>query len=284
MPAPREINWESPRKLIKSVFLNKIVKSRYGKNRHPIGHMVVELQDSTRYDMVGMAPADRLLPVHKVTKEAYGLGVLFALMEGQLEHQDINLPQVQERIRNSDIAFVNYKVSQEVFDRLWLYLHDYQSKGFDKYYNGTNRPREGTGGGCSAFAVSFLDVGGLQGLLPSDAWKVTVAVPDKLIGGDYCGNKRVSWFKVLFAKRWANTSSMDESYETLCLYEPTLFYKWILEKHYGSQETLNVYKGTRGNAKGLVVYARTQFSPNEPIWYAENTKALGSVRSGGIGD
>ncbi|MBK0370116.1 hypothetical protein [Flavobacterium agrisoli] len=272
MPAPKKMDWESPKKLIKSCLLNKIVKSPYGENRHPIGHMVIELKDSTRYEMVGMAPETSLLPMNKITKEGYGLGVLFAVIDGKLERKEINVPQVEERVKNGDIAFVNYKINQAVFDRLWLYLVDYQYKGYDQFYNGGNRPREGAGCGCSAFAISFLEVAGIEDLLPIEEWKVNVLVPDEFIGGPYCDNKKVPFYKLFFAQKWADESTNTESYESLSLYEPTKIYNWILKKHYSPVSLPNVFKAVSGNAKGLVVDARTQAFPTEPIWYVQNDK------------
>lgn len=270
IPAPRKVNWKSPGKLVKSSFINTIVSTPYGKYRHPIGHMVVELQDSTRYELVGMAAEKSTIPRDKVMKEGYGLGVLFSVIDGKLEHKDYNLPDVKARIKNGDIAFINYKISQETFDRLWNYLTDYQTRGYDKLYNGNNKPREGTGSGCSAFAISFLEVGGLKSLLPSEEWKINVAVPEKYIGGPHCDDRKIKFLKILFARKWADTTNVNEPYELLSLYEPTKLYNWIQEKHNSSINYPNVYKSTRGKAKGLTVNVWNNISPTEPIWYVRN--------------
>lgn len=271
MPAPRKVNWKSPGKLVKSSLINQIVSTPYGKYRHPIGHMVVELQDSTRYELVGMAPENSTIPKDKVMKDGYGLGVLFSVIDGRLEHKDYNLPDVKARLKNGDIAFVNYKISQKTFDRLWQYLTSYKERGYDKFYNGTNKPREGTGSGCSAFAVSFLEVGGLKELLPSEEWKISVAVPERYIGGPFGDNKRIKFLDILFARKWADTTDATESYEMLSLYEPTQFYNWIIEKHESPIDYPNVYKSTRGKAKGLTVDVWNNIPPTEPIWYVSAT-------------
>ena len=41
------------------------------------------------------------------------------------------------------------------------YFHEYRDRGYAQNYGLPLRPRYGEGAGCSAFAVSFLDVAGL---------------------------------------------------------------------------------------------------------------------------
>ena len=163
MPAPKGVNWKSPRRLILSYIGNILVRSPYkSSEKHPIGHVVVELKDSNRYAMVGTTATSNRFMMHKVMHRGWAAGILFATVDGTLEEDRINLPQIAMRKENGDMAFVKYKVSKENFDRLWEYLQEYKKRGYGKLYNGKNKPRKGEGAGCSSFAYSFLEVGGLN--------------------------------------------------------------------------------------------------------------------------
>lgn len=263
IPSPKGINWKSPNGLVFSYVSNIFCSSRYRKNKHPIGHMMVELKDSSRHALVGVTSIAGSGMSKKVILKGYGLGILFTTINGKLEEEDKNIPQVQQRCETGDIAFITYKIDQLVFNRLWQYLQEYKEKGYPRFYNGWNKPREGLGAGCSAFAVSFLEIGGLSHVLPANEWCVEVAVPRRLIGGRVVASY-VQLIKLLFAKRWAansNTTCMP-----LSLYEPTLLYNWIKKTH-GSAITMEtIQKTSIGKAPGLIIDCSHIRPPDEPIW------------------
>lgn len=263
IPSPKGINWKSPSRLLFSYVSNMVCRSRYKKEKHPIGHMIVELKDSNRHALVGVSNVHGSGMSGKVLRKGYGLGILFSTISGTIEENDKNMPQVAQRCETGDIAFITYKINRPVFDRLLQYLHEYKVKGYHLNYNGWNKPREGLGAGCSAFAVSFLEVGGLTKELPPDEWKVQVTVPNRLLGGKKTFARSVQFIKLLFARHWAAAHSKDGL--DLVLYEPTLLYQWIVKKH-NSALPQNVSKTTKGKAPGLIVDCTQLPVPAEPIW------------------
>lgn len=267
IPSPKGVNWKSPGTLMFSYISNTFAKSRYGREKHPIGHMIVELKDSTRYALCGATNQANSGMTKKVMRKGYGLGILFETISGRLEEKDDNLSQVMQRSEAGDIAFVTFKINQLVFDRLWQYLQEYKQKGYDKLYNGSNKPREGLGAGCSAFAHSFLEVGGLADVLPSNEWAVDIMVPEKLMGGNKKNPKHVQLFKVLFASRWGNPEK--QTHRPLFLYEPTLFYNWILKKYNSKNRENFIHTADLKNAKGLFIDCTAMMPKNEPIWINE---------------
>ncbi|HEY6064036.1 MAG TPA: hypothetical protein VIV35_10535, partial [Chitinophagaceae bacterium] len=264
IPSPKGINWKSPGTLMLSYISNTFAKSRYGSEKHPIGHMIVELKDSSRYALCGATSKAHSGMTKKVMREGYGLGILFETINGKLEEQDINLSQLRKRSEAGDIAFVTFKINQLVFDRLWQYLHEYKLKGYDKLYNGSNEPRKGLGAGCSAFAHSFWEVGGLADVLPSNEWEVNVLVPEKLMGGSRENPGHVQFFKVLFASRWGDPKI--QTYRPLFLYDPTLFYHWIIKKYNSSIGDNFIHTSSIKKAKGLIIDCTAILPVNEPIW------------------
>ncbi len=260
LPAPKPINWQSPRSLVFSYINNAIIANKYGRGqKHAIGHVMVELKYKDRYALVGTTATSNRYMMHKVMHRGWGLGILFATINGKLEEANINQPQLQERTASGEMVYIRYKINAQMFERLWAYLQEYKARGYDKYYNGENNPRAGKGAGCSAFGYSFLEVGGLQYLLNDSAWKVNVRVQEGLIGRPIA-DRRVSIFKLMIKTRWAKERN---KYRRLQYYEPTLIY----------QDVLNILKnnaaGTKdsiGNAKGIIIDAQTLQPPDEPIW------------------
>ena len=146
---------------------------------------------------------------------------------------------------------------------MWQYLQEYKQKGYHLSYNGLNKPREGLGAGCSAFALSFLEVGGLDSLLPVQEWQVKVRVPGRLLGGGKLFGRSVQFFKLLLAGHWA--SKEGGAGRDLMLYEPTKLYNWIMNKH-NTLQTDSPVKTKKGSAPGLVIDCSKLPPPDEPIW------------------
>lgn len=260
LPAPKPINWQSPRSLVFSYINNAIIANKYGRGqKHAIGHVMVELKYKDRYALVGTTATSNRYMMHKVMHRGWGLGILFATINGKLEEADINQPQLQERTASGEMVYIRYKVNNLTFERLWAYLQEYKARGYDKYYNGENNPRAGKGAGCSAFGHSFLEVGGLQHLLNDSAWKVNVCVQEGLIGQPIA-DRRVSIFMLMIKTKWAKET---KKYRRLQYYEPTMIYKDILSNM--ANNSIGT-KDSIGKARGIVIDASTLQPPDEPIW------------------
>ena len=264
IPSPKGMDWNSPRELVLSYVRNTFARSPYGKEKYPIGHMMVELKDSTRHEITGTTSVTHSGMTRKVIRKGYGLGILFEKINGKLEDKNEDLQEVYLRSQQGDVAFVTYKVNQATFNRMWQYLQEYKQRGYDKIYNGSNKPREGQGAGCSAFAQSFLEVGGLSCILPANEWAVCVFIPERLIGGSKAKTRHVQFFKLLLFNKWAKPGKPNA--EELTLYEPTFFYNWILKTHANTKENPLLHNATRGKAKGLIVDCTHLAPPQEPIW------------------
>lgn len=272
MPAPRGVNWKSPRTLVLSYINNAICYSPYkGSKRHPIGHVIIELKDESKYALVGSTATSNRYMIHKIMHRGWGVGLLFATVNGTIEEADVNTPQLAIRTENGDIAFVHYKINREVFDRLWLYLQEYKERGYGKYYNGKNNPRKGAGAGCSAFAYSFIEIGGLDKLLDESRWQVHVAVQEGLIGGPESDDRRVSLFRLFTRGKWANP---HRRHRQLSIYEPTFMYKWILNEWSKLPDTGKIHRGMHSKAKGIIIDAMDIHPPQEPIWLSDTLQKI----------
>ncbi len=263
MPAPAGYNWKSPHTLFISYLENMLKPTRYRGNRHLLGHMLVELRDSTRHTVVGAVPKYFSDLRKSILVEKNGLGTMFTRYTGVLESTEENMSQLLDRYPNGDVAYVRFLLSDEMFARLWQYLTEYKARGYDTIYNGKNRPREGAGAGCSAFAVSFIEVGHLLDTATLSQWQVRVNIQDKLIGRPEKQHK-VSILKMAFTQRWAKKGK--HAFQSIIYYEPTYVYNWIRERHLETDCKKLCRTEVRGHTPGVVIDRRNQPTPTEPIW------------------
>ena len=263
MPSPREIDWSSPMSLARGSLLNRLT-FHHVKHKHAIGHVFIELRDKNGAVFTGSVPAKENSSQRWVLKEGYGLGILFAPIEGALDSSEGLQAELVDRYQSGRIGFIRFLLNQQTYDRLQTYFKDYQARGFNKIYNGLNRPREGLGAGCSAFGISFLEVAGLMHPVWKKLWPIEVRIPTKLIGGPITRQK-VPLTKVLSVFRWARP---DEPHQVLTLYEPYKIWDWIVKtwNQEKAQPTHKVGLMLRGKAKGLVYDCRHLPCPTEPIF------------------
>lgn len=273
MCPPRSMNWNSPRGLAFGAVGNQLTFI-HRQHKHAIGHVFVELKNETEREMAGSVPSGGSSENRDmILKLGYCMGILFADIKGRLETAADLDPQIPERYESGRIAFITFKLSKSTYERVKTYIHEYRSRGYDRIYNGLNRPREGLGAGCSGFGVSCLEVAGLLHPVWQDVWARHIKVPMALIGGPLGENKKVSILKAITWKRWANES---EEGRQLDLYDPDLIYKWIGEtwkKESAKPGTSTETKVTlvkRGKALGLVYDCSHVPTPTEPIFLGKD--------------
>lgn len=264
IPAPHPFHWESPGRLVFSYIRNAFSNAAHKKYRHPIGHMMVHLKDSTREVIAGVSAVPHSGMTKKVLFNGYGLGILFERIKGKLDETAVNLPDIQQRTASGEIAFLQFRVSQAAFDLLWRYYSDYKEKGLYKIYNGLNHPFAGEGAGCSAFAFSFLDVAGLQDMIPFEICGIDRAVPLSLIHRSGSSGPKVSLFRLLFSRKWA--AEQDPEAHHYRTYEPTWLYEWIRDSHSSIPLTGNVQQSWISQAPGILIDCRDLPVPAGPIW------------------
>jgi hypothetical protein len=264
IPSPYGIDWKSPGQLLKSFIKNSTSKSPNGKTNFAIGHMMVELKDDVRHALVGTSARSTAEMRNNVLFRGYGLGILFASIPGILQEKVENELYVEEGLESGNISFIRYMIDPAVFERLWDYLDGYKQRSYYKIYNGKNKPRQGQGAGCSAFAVSFLEVAGLMDIVPTDEWMINVQAPQYLIGGPPGLNREVGLEEIFTRGRWAE--SQNESSQQLTFYEPTLLYKYIQKTWKNHVDNDRMKKHTIGNAKGFIIDVTDRACPQEAIW------------------
>lgn len=264
IPSPLDRNWNSPRSLVMTTIANWIIPHTYKK--HAMGHVFVELSNENERIITGSVLAKDSTFTKRVY-QGYGMGLLYEVVGGRLETTEELSKEIEARVESGKIAFIRILVSEKIYKRLKMYLEEYKRRGYDKLYNGSNQPRQGKGAGCSAFAISFLDVSDLLSPEWESEWTKTIRVPYKLIGGPFSGNK-VNIFKVIRSRKWA---SQHEAHIQTKLYEPNFIYNWIIntwikERYHPSG---NVNPVNYEKAYGLEYDFRNKLCPQDPLFISD---------------
>lgn len=262
IPAPRDQDWSSPRGLLFSG-----VKSRFSfrhlGHKHFIGHAFMELKGDNypEHILTGMTTTGQTEETNLVLKYGYCLGVLFANLHGKFDASEKLAGELPPRYKSGLVSFITFKLNDSQEKYLFDYFNRYRDLGCMNFYGGANRPLYGEGGGCSAFAFSFIEALGQMREDWKKDWQVHLRVPAKLIGGPLTGNS-VSAFRVFTSGRWARP---DEPHVPLSMWDPTLFHHSVRSQW----ETLQQHPDAiitpilRGKARGLLVDCRNLATPQQ---------------------
>jgi hypothetical protein len=264
IPSPKGYNWNSPRKLVFSYISNFFSAHRKTREKHLIGHMIVELRDSTRHVIVGVSPARHSHMIRKVLVQGKGLGILFEKTKGVLKETQVNSKEIEQRIPSGEIAFLQFRISQPVFERLWQYYSEYKENGYYQAYNGLNNPLERTGSGCSAFAFSFLEVAGLQDMIPPEICRIERPVPFSLMRNEASHWRPVSVVELLFANKWPARNDFNSQLYTT--FEPTWLFQWIQLNQPYLPATGKIQQTWLMNAPGVLFDCREKPVPVGSFW------------------
>ncbi len=227
MRSPRGIKWSSPWAFAISAIRNSLVRGD-GRRTYSIGHVFVELKcDSTGTHIFrGMTSESTSTKIERnlIFKKRYGLGIIFHTYAGKLEKDASIVSDLSDYEGSARRAELAIDVSPEACARMVTYVEEFEAKGYGKLYSGLQAdPLKGEGAGCSAFAVSFLRVGGLMD--PEfEAWKQVIDVPKRYIGGPLTGY-RINPLKFLGNPytRWSN----QIPHINLAAWDPESMHRWV---------------------------------------------------------
>lgn len=278
IPSTVKYDWSSPHSLIKSYYRN-YKRNFYKKRSYSLGHAFIELRTplASGRILTGMRAVSRKEQKDLVFKQHYGLAILGADFEGALESETDLDYKVKKYSRKGQLAFMTFFISDEAVERILQFFLSYKA-GIDSNgspgarYGGAFWPRyKGEGSGCSAFAVSFLD---LAGLLKEefDNWLVKVNIPMDLIGGPYNNYREVRFRDIKKQKSWTENHGSDTvKYEPLEMYDPTLMYEWIQENRHKKEvgDAMAATPVQMNKARGIRIDGRNLPVPEEDSIFLE---------------
>lgn len=278
MPAPNPLNWKSPNRLLTSLVKNfgKKQENKPIPNR-PIGHAIIELRHDDEVIMAGVTLEGWHHYMTPFFLWKQGMGIIFETVPGYIETTEDLQAEIEYRAEKGNLAYIKYLVSEDSYEFLKHYLEYYQFNGLFKGYNGLSNPLEGNGTGCTAFAISFLEI--IEALDPARIpdWTVEILIPNRLIGAPLF-EREVSPLKIYFTYKWARED--DPEHTHFVLFEPQFIYDWIVKQHESKyiEGRIDFYK----NSKGIIYDYINIAGPAEEYLYirgAATGKAMQMDRS-----
>ncbi|HRZ98209.1 MAG TPA: hypothetical protein P5084_11695, partial [Paludibacter sp.] len=172
------INWENPSKLFKSTnwcYLKAGLKKNYYVIGHTQARLTSTLLPAPRY--AAMTGAVQTEKVEIVFKKKVGLGSLGTTIKGKMETEESIKNGISLYAKRDKVSYIKFKINAVAAQRINQFIDYYAQKtsyGFApcEKYNGALWPRyENEGAGCSAFAMTLLDV---ANIIPPEAkdWMV----------------------------------------------------------------------------------------------------------------
>ena len=274
IPSPRGIDWSTPKSLTWSAARNQL-----SGQTHKIGHANVHVRCATSEGddrdfeiLTGMTSGEDDPTMRLLKEEGYGLGILFATVPGRLESQEEVSRDLQNRLDNGTVNFLQFQISSPTCARLADYATEYQARGHDRFYGLPNRPRHGEGAGCTAFAASFLDLAGLHTDHLRSRWNKTRRAPEFLTGGPMTGHfvPLAALLRPIRPLRWARET---EPHFAVNFYDPDALVRHLESSWNGGRNPLGDHEiksfpdfTMMGIAKGFVFDATAVPTPDDPIW------------------
>jgi len=271
-PSPSTYNWNSPGSLTRSVVKNTIIPTKY-LYRHALGHVSVEVicektsfSDSF-YQLTGMTMAENSEDSDLILKKKIGLGVMFYPMKGRLQTDEEVYTDMQDRLGSKKLNWLKFKINNLACMRIKRYLEIYQNENLDRTYGLVFNPRKREGAGCSAFAISFLELAGLM----RDEFKLRWSrrfFANHNLNGYNGGIDEISILKLMFGKNSKKWGTDSRDGKEIFFWEPNLIYKWINETYKReSKYPTGIYSLERyGKSIGLMRDMTSKLIPIEPIF------------------
>ncbi len=233
-PPLREINWESPSALLRSVHWN-FRRNLFRRDHYLIGHLAVGLSSPLLEGPVitGMTSADSKERTVLVMDEMVGLSILGAPMRGTMETSDELLRMINVHHEREMLGILTFGVTEAGMRRVITFLEIFNRE--DSYghrpsdhYGGAFWPRYyREGSGCSAFAAAILDV---AGVLPADTtdWIVRRNIDIELAGGIINRGRKIPNYRIMRRSAWhSGQGEPNVDFVKVSLYDPEKMYKWI---------------------------------------------------------
>lgn len=229
--APTPLDWSSPGRLVQSMTNNLGAEVNGTPYPHPISHVNIRLQ-------CGKSPAVYRGMTSIKSNGAYlwdfivrgsSLDTILINQQGRSYEAAEILhwwPLLRERNYTQKIRFL---LSGSQCARLQRYLHLYRSTGLENIYGGLrSEPLRGQGAGCSAFAVSLLQVLGVSPEQRFPSWHRELRIPLTLLSTQE--QRAAISFLGYLRGRDRGWASPKEPHIVLRFWDPELMFLWAQKK------------------------------------------------------
>ncbi|WP_413944698.1 hypothetical protein [Bdellovibrio sp. HCB-162] len=226
--APEPLNWETPGSLVRSAYRNMKARVNGHSYPHAISHVNVRLQCGNEPSIYrGMTSVrSNLSYVWDFAFKGVALDAFMMNVKGRSYTEEEVLSWLGTLKQQGYVRSLKLILNSDQCARVQRYIHLYEELRLNEVYGGLRSlPHYGQGAGCSAYAVSFLQI--LDFFPPSldQSWKRKLKVPLELLSSK-TRSARIGFFGYLRGKDrpWA---SDKEPHTVLEFWDPDLMYAWV---------------------------------------------------------
>ena len=238
-PPSTTLDFSTPATLVYSAFQAKQHASEArGSTKsspaHEVGHTLVELRlGGGAAIFAAVSDEDDDEEDRRVFDDGVGFALLFEGVKGHIQSErDVRGTLRQPRFFGSRSARLRVLLSREMAEHLRAFFEDFRAREIAERFALAADPLSGTGAGCASFAVAFLEAGDLmipewRGFNTPDGWRMSLRVPEALIGGASTG-RRIDPYALIsapIAQRWA---APREPGRDLVFFETGLMHAWLV--------------------------------------------------------
>ena len=225
--APSPLDWSSPRRLLISTLRNRLHWIDGKVYPHSISHVNVVLATSS---------GKKISRGMSLSVSSVGYLYRFLFKGSSLDTMIINLPGkfMDDAVIEAPLKRYREKGYVETFrlllneaqaQRVHQYLELYQQYGLSQIYGAlASDPLKGHGAGCSAFAVSVLEVLGLVTEEFKTSWSRELRVPLELMASETKGAK-IGFLGFLLGRNIGWSSEKSPHYR-LSFWDPERMFQW----------------------------------------------------------
>lgn len=264
--SPFGINWSKPQALAFSTLVNQI------GGAHTVGHAYARVKCEGRdgeapYETVtgmtseGTAEERQLLLTDKI-----GFGLFWHSFKGKFQkgeevERDLAHMRKEKRLRT-----VDFTIPAATCRRLQAYVTEFERDGHSSNYGLANDPLKKEGAGCTAYAMSFVELAGIPMGDFTESWSKRISIPYRYIGGPLNPGRRVDIFKLSLnpnAGKWATGKSKSRE---IFFWDPDAMYGWAKRV---AREGISNVEGmplVRASARRLVLDAIGIATPKGSFW------------------
>lgn len=225
--APEPLDWQSPGRLVRSMTKNLSAKVDGKDYPHPISHVNIRLQCRHETIFRGMTSIkSNGAYLWDFLVKGVSLDTMLINQSGRSYSEKEILTWLKPLTEKGYVRQLRLLLNSNQCARLRRYVDLYQSTGLINIYGGLRSdPLLGQGAGCSAFAVSFLRILGLDSASLRKNWQRSLRIPLELLSVKH-DRARISFLGYLRGKDrpWASSA---EEHIVLKFWDPEKMYHWI---------------------------------------------------------
>ena len=181
--SPTGYNWTSPASFALDSIKNNL-ETWIGKHKHAMGHISLRLDcPENKIDQYIAITKDSILEEYQLLLfQGAGLGNLLHNFQGRLESKEEIQSDLDYNSNNGNVLLLSFKINSKACKNTKKYFELYSENEFWRNYGLPNQPLKGQGANSAAFAISTLQVAGIDYTNFDRFWSDHVFIPKALVG------------------------------------------------------------------------------------------------------